>query len=161
MVQPRTKKPKSAPRRKEWSLLPYMTVSGSTKKRTYRYVVVRYDEILDDGRRQPRPLVTLGREENVDKGKAETLTGVMQEFVRKGSTMTVEELKEHLGMAKPKLRILCSRQFGLRLVVEQAFKELGYSDALKAIDADSRTHFSIERAVFAMVLQSPCVALSG
>lgn len=77
----------------------------------------------------------------------------MREFVRKGSTMTVEELKAHLGMAKPRLRILCSRQFGLRLVVEQAFKELGYSDALKAIDADSRTHFSIERAVFAMVLQ--------
>jgi len=130
-----------------------MTVSGTTKKRTYRYVVVRYDEVLDDGRRQPRPLVTLGREENVDKRKAETLTGVMQEFVRKGSTMTVEELKEHLGMAKPKLRILCSRQFGLRFVVEQAFKELGYSAALAAIDADSRTHFSIERAVFAMVLQ--------
>jgi transposase len=153
MAAPRFRKRTSPPPPKGWTP-PYLTVSARKKeKRTYRYVVVRYDEIHDDGTKQPKPLVSLGPEESVDRAKAETLTGVMREFVRKGSTMTVEELKAHLGMAKPKLRILCSRQFGLRLVVEQAFKELGYSEALKAIDADSRTHFSVERAVFAMVLQ--------
>lgn len=91
MAAPRTRKRTVPPPPKGYSP-PYLTVSGRTKKtRTYRYVVLRYDEIQDDGRKQPKPLVSLGREEQVDRPKAEALTGVMREFVRKGSTMTLEE----------------------------------------------------------------------
>ena len=91
------------PYRDEGRVLPRLERDGLTtsqkkvKARTYRYVVVRYDEVFEDGSHQPRTLASLGRAETVDTKRAGTLTGVLQEFVRKGSTMTEEELKQHLG----------------------------------------------------------------
>ncbi len=121
--------------------------------RVYQYVVLRYEEVDDEGQRRSKPLVSLGRSEAVDPGRAKTLADVMREFVRPGSTMTPDELRSVLSAAKPKLKILCSRQFGLRLLVEQAFAELGYKEVLAEIDMETERRFSVERAVFGMVLQ--------
>ena len=73
--------------------------------------------------------------------------------MRRDSTLTLDDLQSKLGVVKPRLRLLCSRQFGLRLLVEQAFAELGYKDVLAAIDEQTRRSFSVERLVFGMVLQ--------
>ena len=145
--------PKPAPRKKVSKV--YWTTSWTRHKaRSYGYVLLRYDEILEEvKRKQPRTLVNLGPEQDVDRNRASSLAGVMQEFVRKGSTMTEEELRERLGMVKPKLRIMCSRQFGLRLLVEQAFAELSYTEILREIAADTHIQYSLEQAVFDMVLQ--------
>lgn len=152
MSQPRTRTPKPAPRRKTTQV--YCTTSRKRdRKRSYNYVLLRYDEYREDGSKQPRTLASLGREEQVDRDRAGTAASVLQEFVRKGSTMTEEELRERLGMIKPKLKILCSRQFGLRFLVEQAFAELGYLEVLREIAADRQHQFAIEQAVFGMVLQ--------
>jgi len=133
---------------------PYVTTNRTREgERVYEYVVLRYEEVDEEGRRHSRPLLNLGRSEAVDRGKAETLADLMREFVRPGSTMTADELRAHLSTAKPQLKILCSRQFGLRLLVEQAFVELGYKEVLAEIDQETRCQFSIERAVFGLVLQ--------
>jgi len=133
---------------------PYVTTNRTRQgRRVYEYVVLRYEEVDEEGRRHSRPLVSLGRSEEVDRGKAETLADLMREFVRPGSTLTVDELRAHLSGAKEKLKFLCSRQFGLRFLVEQAFAELGYKEVLAEIDLETRRRFSIERAVFGMVLQ--------
>lgn len=133
---------------------PYVTRNTTrTGGRTYSYVVLRYDEVDENGRKQPRSLLSLGSEQQVDEERAKSLADVMRDFVRPGSTMTVEELRALLGAAKPTLKILCSRQFGLRLLVEQAFADLGFKEVLAEIDSESRAQFQLERLVFGMVLQ--------
>jgi len=132
----------------------YSTQSTTrTGGRSYTYTIVRYDEYLDSGSRQPRTLVGLGPSEKLDGERVQTFTNLAREFCRKGSTMTVEEFKAALAGHAPTLRILCSRGFGFRLLVEQAWAELGYSAVLEDISKRTRHRFSLERAVFGMVLQ--------
>ena len=58
---------------------PYLTTNTThTGGRTYRYVVLRYDEVGEDGRRRSRPLVSLGREDHVDPERAQSLADVMR-----------------------------------------------------------------------------------
>lgn len=134
---------------------PYLTTNQTkVSGKTFKYVVLRYDEVSPgEGKRQPRTLLSLGRKEKVDPKRARSLADVMRAFVQKGSTMTLEDLKGHLQGNEPQLRILCSRQFGLRLLVEQAFVELGYKEVLAEIDKETRRTHSIERLVFGMILQ--------
>lgn len=121
--------------------------------KVYRYAYLRY-EVWDDGkhRYQPKPLAALGRSDRIDPDRLESLEGFLKEWLRKDSSLPFDALRERFKEAEPALQILCSRDFGLRWILEQAWKELGYSDAVAELAKCHRYEFSVEIAVFAMVL---------
>ena len=132
----------------------YLTRSKHQKGgRTYEYAYIRY-EAWDPqrGRGRPRNLVSLGSSAKLDAGRAGSLAEFLREWVRKDSPLPFEALRERFAGLVPTFKILCSRDFGLRLLVEQAWTHLGYKDAIAAIAEDHAKADVIERAIFAMVL---------
>lgn len=121
--------------------------------RVYEYAYLRY-EIWDGakGRFQPVPVASLGRTDKLDDGRLDTLGGFLREWLRKDSSLPFEALKERFSDAGPTFRILCSRDFGLRFLVEQCWRELGYSEAVHAIVGEGEKARRLEIAIFAMVL---------
>jgi transposase len=133
----------------------YLTKGASTgaSGKSYSYAYVRYD-VWDEakGRPQPKTLVNLGPTERLDLLKTESFVEMAREYCRKGSSLPLEALRERLRDLEAGFRIICSRDFGLRVVVEQAWKELGYGAAVAGLAADSAKARRLEIAIFAMVL---------
>ena len=118
-----------------------------------QYAYVRYS-VYDPakGRLQPKQLAGLGRVDALDEERLGTLEGFLKEWLRKDSTLPFDALEERFRAAQPELRILCSRSFGLRWVLEQAWEQLGYKEALAGL-AEGREHaFPVDVTVFGMVL---------
>lgn len=132
----------------------YMTKSRHVKNgRVYEYAYVRY-EAWDPakGRTQPRNLVSLGRTEHLDAERVESIADFLRAWVRKDSALPFEALRERLEGVEPTLRILCSRDFGMRFLVEQAWADLGYADAVRQLHSEPVQSRRFELAIFAMVL---------
>ena len=118
-----------------------------------QYAYVRYS-VHDPkkGRLQPKQLAGLGRVDQLDEQRLGTLEGFLKEWLRKDSSLPFEALEERFRAAQPELRILCSRSFGLRWLIEQAWDELGYREALAEL-AEGREHaVSVDVTIFGMVL---------
>jgi len=118
-----------------------------------QYAYVRY-EVWDErkARYQPKPLASLGRVDRIDDDRLESLEGFLKEWLRKDSSLPFEALQERFKAAEPALRILCSRDFGLRWLVEQAWDELGYREAVAELAKHTEHAFRVDVAIFAMVL---------
>lgn len=118
-----------------------------------QYAYVRYS-VYDPkkGRLQPKALAGLGRVDKLDEGRLGTLEGFLKDWLRKDSSLPFEALEERFRAAEPELRILCSRGFGLRWLVEQAWEELGYKEALAKLAAGREHHVAVDVAIFGMVL---------
>lgn len=134
----------------------YATRSTHKKQngsRVYEYAYIRY-EVWDPAkdRYQPRNLISLGRTEGLDDERVETLAEFVRDWVRKESPLPFEALKERFDGLAATFRIVCSRDFGLRLLVEQAWVHLGYKEAIATIACDHEKADVIERAIFGMVL---------
>jgi len=132
----------------------YATRSKHRKNgRVYEYAYIRY-ETWDPAKRRGRPrnLIALGRCEGLEEGRIETLASFLREWVRKDSPLPFEALRERFEGLTPTFKILCSRDFGLRMLIEQAWTHLGYKDAVAEIAADHAKADAMERAIFAMVL---------
>jgi len=125
----------------------------STSGHVYEYAYVRY-EVWDETKKrlQPVPVASLGRTDRIEEWRLQSLGGFLREWLRKDSSLPFEALKSRFEMAEPVLRILCSRDFGLRFVAEQIWREIGYKDAVAAIAANEAKARKIEIAIFAMVL---------
>lgn len=121
--------------------------------RVYEYAYLRY-EVWDEakGRLQPVPVASLGRTDRLDDGRLDSLGDFLREWLRKDSSLPFEALKERFSEAEPAFRILCSRDFGLRFLVEQCWRELGYGEAVHEIVGDGDKARRLEIAIFAMVL---------
>lgn len=117
------------------------------------YAYLRY-EVWDEVKKrlQPVPVASLGRTDRLEEWRLRSLGDFLREWLRKDSTLPFEALKSRFEMAEPVLQILCSRDFGLRFVAEQAWGELGYKDAIAAIAGDGAKARRMEIAIFAMVL---------
>lgn len=121
--------------------------------RTYHYAYLRYDEWdPEKNRPQPKSLAALGRTDLLDPGRLNTLGGVLREWLRKDSSLPFDALKEHLKAAEPVFRVLLSRDFGLRWLIDQAWDELGYKEVLAEIAEATKHEFRIDIAIFGMVL---------
>ena len=118
-----------------------------------QYAYLRYS-VWDEakGRLQPKPLAGLGRTDQLDEQRVESLEGFIKAWLRKDSQLPFEALEERFRAAEPQLRILCSRDFGLRWVIEQAWRELGYQDALESLARGREHEVGLDVAVFALVL---------
>jgi len=103
-----------------------------------QYAYLRYS-VWDEkkGRWQPKQLAGVGRVDQIDEGRLDTLEGFLKEWLRKDSSLPVEALQERFKAAEPAFKILCSRDFGLRWVIEQAWEELGPSLTVLGTHAES------------------------
>src|SRR5690606_33676674 len=104
------------------------------------------------GRYQAKPLASLGRTDRIDDQRLDSLEGFLKEWLRKDSSLPFEALQERLKASEPALRVLCSRDFGLRWVIEQAWEELGYRKAIEELALRGCHEFRVDVAIFAMVL---------
>jgi hypothetical protein len=120
------------------------------------YAYVRLDEWDESKQRyQPKPLASLGRTDALDDDRIDSLGGFLREWLKKDSTLPASALRERFQSLESSFRILCSKDFGLRDLCEQAWLQLGYDRAVASI-ADSKR---VERAIFGMVLiqlVTPC-----
>ena len=73
-------------------------------------------------------------------------------MAKKDSALPFEALKDRLKATEPSWRILVSREFGLRWIVEQAWAELGYKEVVAEIVKRTDYRFRVDVAVFGMVL---------
>ena len=118
-----------------------------------QFAYLRYDEWDEQkGRMQPKPLASLGRVDKLDEDRLDTLGGFLREWLKKDSALPFDTIKDRLKAAQPILRILASRDFGLRWLVEQAWGELGYRDVLAEIATATNHKFRVDVAIFGMVL---------
>ena len=81
------------------------------------------------------------------------------EAERWGEKPTTEEVKQAARVIRKRereLRMITSRAFGMRLLLEAAWRELGIGKALADFAAERRIEFDFERVVFAMVLNRMC-----
>lgn len=118
-----------------------------------QFAYLRYDEWDEQkGRPQPKPLASLGRANRLDEDRLDSLGGFLREWLKKDSALPFDALKERLKAAEQVLRILVSRDFGLRWLVEQAWGDLGYGEVLAEIAAATTHKFRVDVAIFGMVL---------
>lgn len=118
-----------------------------------RYAYLRYD-LWDEekGRPQPVRLASLGRADQLDDNRLADLTGFLRDWLKKDSALPHEALKERFEGLAPTFRILCSKDFGLRFVLEQAWKELGYKEAIEEVTRKRGHEFRVDLAIFCMVM---------
>lgn len=70
-----------------------------------------------------------------------------------------EVAAQEVKVKAPALRILASRSYGMRVIVEQVRKDLGFAKAISSVERRRAISFCLERVVFAMVLNrlvDPC-----
>jgi hypothetical protein len=108
-------------------------------------------------RSKPIIMANLGNEVLVSEKHARQLMRSFEKYIhqRWGGTPTAEEVKETARELKPRereLRMLASREFGMRLLLEVAWRGLHIGKALSAFASEHRIEFDFERVVFAMVL---------
>lgn len=128
-------------------------VKTAAEAKGVQYAYLRYDEWDEQkGRMQPKPIASLGRADKLDEERLGSLGGFLREWLKKDSALPFEALKDRLKEAEPTLRILVSREFGLRWIVEQAWDELGYKDVIAEITKGKNHHFRVDVAIFGMVL---------
>ena len=131
-------------------------VRSQTRKpdgRVYEYAYLRY-EVWDDkkGRLQPVNVAALGRTDQLDPGRLDALGDFLRAWVRKDGGLPADALRERLSATAPAFRILCSRDFGLRFLAEQAWREIGYESAVAGLVPEGPLRARFESAIFAMVL---------
>lgn len=129
-------------------------------QRTYLALAHNVRETLSDGSSRTKPIVyaRLGPEDELEEGMVLGMRDALdryleQRFGRKPPTREQSEsLAKEVRAKAPALRILASRAYGMRVIVEQVWKELGFAKALSAVERQRAITFSLERIVFAMVL---------
>lgn len=115
---------------------------------------------LPDGRSRPKPIILarLGPEEDLDADTVVQMRNALDRYLRKrfgdevADQHTLQEAAEDIAPLMPGMRMLASRAYGMRVVVEHVYNQLGLKKALRAIQATHAISFPFERVVFAMVL---------
>ena len=132
---------------------------GKKKRVTYLSIAHGITEDSPLGKRsKPIVFANLGNEEKIDQKMAKQLQRSLDKYIeeRWGSKPpskrevieTAREVRKH----EPVLRMLATKDLGMRLLLEAAWRELGIGEALVGFAADRRFEFDFERVVFAMVL---------
>lgn len=124
----------------------------------------------DNGKKRARPVIfaRLGVEDQLDLGTIQSMRDAFDRYLQKrlarerpeaadeaASTTTERVVKETAAELRPKLeplKFLATREYGLRVILEPVWKELGLRKAMQAFAAEHRFEFDFERVVFGMVL---------
>jgi hypothetical protein len=138
--------------------------------KTYLSIVHNVWEKLGKRKRRSKPVVfaPLREEASVDLEAAESMRAAMEVYLDARLMSMLESdpdasrralvervATEFSGVRRPQIQILKSREFGLRLLLEPVWEELGLKKMLKEIEAEHRMRFPFERVVFGMVLTEP------
>jgi Transposase DDE domain len=122
-------------------------------------------------KKQSRPVVfaRLGAEENLDIEVVQGMRSALDKLIlqlmardaakadtpaapTKEGPEVVQALASKVRAHEGGLRMLTSRQFGMRHVVEAVWKRLGFHEVAEGFAAQHRISFAFERVLFAMVL---------
>lgn len=109
-------------------------------------------------RSKPVIFARLGLESDLDESMVRGARDAFDRYLRKrfgdsaADRATVEEAAEELEEIKPLVKVLASRSFGMSVVVEAVWRELGLDTVFADLAAQSKCTFPLERLVFAMVL---------
>lgn len=112
------------------------------------------------GRKRAKPIIfaQLGREEDLDLGTVSSMRDAIDRYLKRRmeregrSEEVVQEAAAKAQTVVPALRVLASREYGLRVLVAAAWKGMGLDQTLKRIARDRDIAFAFERVVFGMVL---------
>lgn len=131
-----------------------------------------------DGERVTKPIVLahLGSLDDLDDGLISSAIAALTRFREKlrrergeaglpveSAATEAARLREIVRPHAPMLRVMTSKAFGLRMVVEAAWAQLGFDKLFREIEAKAHLRMMLERMVFAMVwnrLESPKSKLS-
>lgn len=126
---------------------------------TYLSIAHNVREQTPSGSRtKPVVLASLGSEEQISGEMASSIARAFERYAAKrlGEAPTkanVEKLAAETRLASPAVRILASKDLGMRLLLAVPWKMLGIKEALKAYEKKHpRIEFPLERIVFALVL---------
>lgn len=114
----------------------------------------------DDGQTKPVVLCSFGLESELDMDFVEDVMTMAQRMfdrrISKGEAIqeALSAVQQSLGIVKQplRLRILCSKELGMRLVLQKAWEDLGIGAALQGYGEQHSIAFPFERIVFGMVL---------
>lgn len=128
--------------------------------RVYLSLAHNVRERLSDGTTRSKPVTfaRLGREEDLDKEMVEQMRNAFDRYLQKRfgkDPPSSEDIVEAAGEVEdrtPGLRLLASRAYGMRVVVEHVWKKLGLDRALVEVEKAHKMTYPFERIVFAMVL---------
>jgi transposase len=140
----------------------------SRKGRDLTYLSIAHNVWESDGegegRTRPVVFAPLGLEEDVDLEVAEAVSAALERYlearweaaVRRNPAANKRDVVEAAAREfRPQvapLRILSSRELGIRLLLEPVWEELGLRGMLEAFGTSHRIEFAFERVVFGMVL---------
>jgi transposase len=113
---------------------------------------------------KPIEILPLGRLEELDDDMLGQAIALLQRFraerraelAEQGTTERPAEeavaLRERVKPHAPLIRLLMSKQLGVRMVIEHVWRELGLAEVFTEIERDRCRTLALERIVFAMVL---------
>lgn len=130
------------------------------QKKVYVGIAHNVWEGHEQGGGQVRPVMVLnlGNEETLDPEQREAARVMAQALydmrIAKGDTpaQALAETKRLLMPVQARIRVVSSRELGMRLLLEQVWSDLGMDAAFKLYAAQHRIKFPLERVVFGMVL---------
>lgn len=142
------------------------------EERTYISVVHNVWEGPTSGKKRAKPVVfaRLGPEESLDVNVVRGIQGALDKLLAQllardaareaasGATPSEAPAASPATVARavrqkePELRMLASRDLGMRRVVEAAWERLGLKGVLSGFSSRHRTDFDLEQVVFGMVL---------
>lgn len=143
--------------------------SGKVKETTYLSIAHNVVEDTPKGKRaKPVVFANLGPEDDISSEMASSIARAFERYAakrlaeeskKKGQTSSsakraaVAKVAAETRMTSPAIRLLASKQLGMRLLASAPWRALGIGEALKAYEAKHpRLEFPLERVVFAMVL---------
>lgn len=135
-------------------------IMADGERRTYLSLAHNVRERLPTGENRPRPVIfaNLGREDGLDADTVKQMRDALDRYLRKrfgdevADADAIEEAATRSRAATPGLRMLASRAYGMRVVAEHVWKDLGLDRALRQIRQAHDVDFPFEHIVFAMVL---------
>lgn len=108
------------------------------------------------GKKRAKPVIfaRLGTEEDLDLDTVRSMRDAFDRYLQKrlAGDAGVGEVAEEAQKLAPTLRVLASREYGMRLLVGAAWKGLGLDRRLKQLARRHDIEFDFERIVFGMVL---------
>jgi len=120
------------------------------------------------GKKGPKPVIMarLGREDQLDLGQVRGIrdafdrylqrrlreAGLPEEPLEVDREKEAEALATHTRAKQPELRMLVSRAYGMRAIVEPIWEALGLKQLLGQFAVEHKLGFELERVVFGLVL---------
>lgn len=113
------------------------------------------------GKKKPRskPVIfaNLGREDALDDGVVRGMRDALDRYLQRrarerGESVSDAVAPDAVKSLSPALKLLASRDFGLRKLIEPIWEAVGLRAALEEIEQGHQVSFPFERVVFAMVL---------